>query len=432
MGFTNKPFTTILILALTLTGCASNNEQTKRTGIGSDSLSNNIYAKLEQTAYGWQFTQFSTNRNSNMINLKTLEPNWDTQDRECIAGLGMKGQVNYCGRLENADLFLSSSINTGNAVLSALAVPLTFGISATTVTKTVTFDYDEYTKAVKQAFDNMQDRNLLKIIDNTINNWEKERKILLSQHEQAVNSYGHTFKKSIFDASGLVDINAYDVDSMVSITPHNIEPKQSVHAASLAELNSVLSKVKEADLLKVKEQLTTANVTCYNYSEMDRKYDLNVSCPKNAKIDTENQKIGGQALFTIRGIHKNRLLPKNYTLENNDIVLTMEFGYINIENRTNDFISLEQVSFYYLNEISSIKNLSIELPPQSKMKTGTELNINRDFNIDWTKLKHESINKKIANSKAMTFGFALKYKRSGVSHSDRAFSTKTYKLIELL
>ncbi|EJG0712999.1 hypothetical protein QQA20_17615 [Vibrio parahaemolyticus] len=63
-----------------------------------------------------------------------------------------------------------------------MAVPLTFGLSATTVTKTVTFDYDEYTKAVKQAFDNMQDRNLLKIIDNTINDWDKEREILLSQH----------------------------------------------------------------------------------------------------------------------------------------------------------------------------------------------------------------------------------------------------------
>lgn len=110
----------------------------------------------------------------------------------------------------------------------------------------------------------------------------------------------------------------------------------------------------------------------------------------------------------------------------------MEFGYINIENRTNDFISIVQVFFYYLDEISSIENLSIELPPQSKMKTGTELNINRNFNIDWSKLKHESINKIIANSKTMTFGFALKYKRSGFSHSDRAFSTKTYKLSELL
>lgn len=42
---------------------------------------------------------------------------------------------------------------------------------------------------------------------------------------------------------------------------------------------------------------------------MERNHDLNVSCPKSAKIDAENKKIGGQALFTIRGIHKNRLFP---------------------------------------------------------------------------------------------------------------------------
>ncbi|WP_194793571.1 hypothetical protein, partial [Vibrio parahaemolyticus] len=62
-----------------------------------------------------------------------------------------------------------------------------------------------------------------------------------SQHEHAVKSYGHTFKKSIFDASGLADINKYDVDTMVSISPNHLEPKQSVHAASLSELKSLLS-----------------------------------------------------------------------------------------------------------------------------------------------------------------------------------------------
>ncbi len=42
---------------------------------------------------------------------------------------------------------------------------------------------------------------------------------------------------------------------------------------------------------------------------MERNHDLNVSCPKSAKIDAEKKRIGGQALFTIRGIHKNRLFP---------------------------------------------------------------------------------------------------------------------------
>ncbi|WP_277208372.1 hypothetical protein [Vibrio misgurnus] len=432
MGFTNKPLTAITLLALILSGCASNSEQTKYTEYSNSLLSNNIYAKLEHTASGWQFTQFSTNHTSNMINLKTREPNWDTKDRQCIAGLGMASRSDYCGKIENPDLFLSSSINTGNAVLSALVVPLTFGISATTVTKTVTFDYDEYTKAVRQALDNMQDRDLLQNIDSTINDWEKERQNLLSLHKNAVNNYGQTFKKSMFDTSGLVDIHAYDVNTMVSISTHSLEPKESINAASLVELKSRLSKVKEADLAEAKEKFTTANVVCYNYSELEKKYDLKVSCSKSAKIDTINKRLDGEALFTIRGIHKNRLLPKRYSLENNDIVLTMERGSINIENRTNDFITLEQVSFYYLDDISSIKNLSIELPPQSKTKTGSELSINRDFNIDWSKLKYKSLTKNIANSKTMNFGFAVKYKRSGVSHDDRAFSTKTYKLSELM
>jgi|GEM_PF-6932742 len=432
MDFTKKKLTTIALLSLVLAGCTSNSEQTKRAGNSKSLLSNYLYAKLENTDSGWQFTQFSTTSDSNMINLKTRTPNWNTRERQCLAGLGVKSRSDYCGKIENSEQFLSGSVNKVNAVLSVLIAPITFGISATTVTKTVSFDLDEYTDAVNQAFVNIRERELLEHIDSAITSWEKERQSLLSEHKQAINDYSHTFKKSIKDTSGLVDVNAYNVNSMVSISARSLEPKQEVNASTLADFYSQLSKTKETNLAQAKETFSTASVDCFNYSELDKMYDLKVYCPTITKINNINKKLDGEALFTIRGLNKKRLLPKYYSLKNNDIVLTMDHGTIYIENKTNDFITLEQVSFYYLNDISSRENLSIELPPQSKMKARSALNINRDFNVDWSKLKYKGITKKFANSKAMNFGFAVKYKRSGVSHDDRAFSQKTYKLSELL
>lgn len=440
MNFTKRIVTPLSLLALTLTGCASNDAQTSLTASGKttvdngiyDTIEHDIYATLKHTSTGWRFIDFTTDGSAHMVNLKTGNPNWDRSDRQCIVGLGTESRSDHCDKVENPELFLTSSVNTGNAVMSVLVAPITFGLSATTVTKTVTFDRNEYAQALMEAWGNEQDKNLMQSIDDSLTDWKKERLALSTAYESFVNEHRSTLKKSITDESGLVDVSAFDLDSMVSISTHKLEQKSRFSGASLAELQRRISKEKTLDLANTRKRFTTVNVECNYRHILGSEYVTDVSCPTSAVVDTKNKILKGDVAFTILSINKERVLPKNYSLKNKDIVLTLDGDKINIENSTNDYITIEQVSLYYLDDIALSPSLSIELPPQSRTTYRSALSVRGTFDIRWENLHYRNMTKQIAENKTMNFGFAVKYKRSGVSHDSRAFSTKRYKLSQLL
>lgn len=442
MNFKKKLVTPLSLLALMLTGCASNDAQTPivtngqaETPIVSDgqaAISNHFYATLKHTDSGWRFVDFDTNGGGNMVNLKTGNPNWATSDRQCIVGLGTDRRSDHCDKVEKPDLFLTSSVNTGNAVMSVLVAPITFGLSATSVTKTVAFDRDKYHEALMEAWAHEKDTNLMLSIDDSLTDWKKERSALLTAYESFVNEHRSTLKKSITDESGLVDVSVFDLDSMVSISTHKLKQMTNVTGASLTELQRRIAKEKVLDLANTRKRFSTVNVECNYKHSLGGEYVTDVSCPTSAVVDTENKKLKGDVAFTILSVNKERVLPRHFLLKNKDIVLTLDGDKINIENTTNDYITIEQVSLYYLDDIALSPSLSIELPPQSRTTYRSALSVRGTFDVHWENLHYRNMTKQIAESETMNFGFAVKYKRSGVSHDDRAFSTKRYKLSQLL
>ena len=432
MGIEKQTLTAMVLLPLVLAGCTSSNiEPTKHTE-DRVKLNNPLYAKLEKTDSGWKFNQFSMTPNTSMVNLKTGQPEWKTKSRQCIAGLLVERRSNYCGKVENQNHFLFSSMNKGNAFLSVLVAPFTLGLSLTEVTKTVTFDKGAYTDAMNQAFADLPDKELLQNIDTTLSSWNSGRQGLLATYQHEISEFGPSFKKTLKDSSGLVDVASYNLDTMVRIVGARLPNKPKVSAVTLTEFNSALKKAKQTNLAKAKERFSTASVVCAYDKKLSTRYNLKVSCPSSVKIDTAKKKLDGEALFTILSVRKDELLPKHFTLKNKDIMLTMNSGIINIENKTDDYITVKNVAFYYQDEISSRENLSIELPPRAMTNANSALNIERNFNIKWSKLRNNSITKKLANTKTMSYGFAVKYKRSGINHDDEAYSKKKYKLKELL
>ena len=350
-------------------GCASNDAQ-KSNQHQKSQLNNAIYTKLIKTSSGWEFSDFSDTHIINGVNLETGLPQWETSERRCISGLGVKGRVDYCDKVVNEDLFVTSSIDTGNAVLSAIMIPFSFGISATTVYQDVTFDQEAFNAAYKEAYSKI-DKKQLEDIDQSITSWKGKRLELSQLYKRALDNWESSFKVSFQDVSGISQgiVDDHDPNKWIYLSENMDTPKVPVVGKRLSEFASELNKLKQYKLNQDIDRYSQAKVICTGYQNLTRDYNFNVKCPSKAKVDIKNQRVDGSAYFEITGKNKERVYPTFYSMNNEDIVISMSSGKVYLENKTSEYVTIEEISFYYKDQIASRTNLAITLPPESRTDT---------------------------------------------------------------
>lgn len=425
----------LAICAFGLAGCTTNtakNVQIETT----QKLEHHLYGKLEKGAQGYSFTMFSENYNRNepWVRLGDFQPMWSTKKEWCTIGIEFNQLSKPC-RSENPTLFREKGTDftlkrtAGYAVLSVLS----FGLLATMPPGSVEFDQDKYFQAVNQANRKLHKRfeglgvshtsyhDLLHEYDSAMSNFEATHKIKSSDYKAKVPKP----IISLSDKSGLFNGTEETFQKFVAVNRNRISGIDSVikkQAVTLDNLVLIAEERNKQALSELSKKTSNLLVSCRNNALREVKYTL--KCPQTV-LSSENS-FNIQAV--VHSIDYKKVIPTEFTAEDNTLELNMKSGSINVINKTDSFVSIDSLSFYHNGKIASQYKLGSELPPESEKDI---IRIN-SLPVDWEHISFTDVTKGSANSKKIEYGFAVKYKIVDTNREKTLLKKSTYKLLDLI
>jgi hypothetical protein len=144
----------LALVVLATSGCMSQGEIKPIDTKNSQIIKKDIYAKLEKTNSGYQFTSFRFTEEPGegpWVSLYTGEPTWDTSTEKCLKGLA-RDELKC--NTANANLFrFDSTMSAEQAASWGVMSALTLGLWATMPPGQVVFDRKLYEKAYDSAYE---------------------------------------------------------------------------------------------------------------------------------------------------------------------------------------------------------------------------------------------------------------------------------------
>ena len=124
-----KKTVVLAIATLTLSGCASK-DSIKQSTLQSELKESygSIYAKLEQTPNGYEFTSYTLGYvpdEGPWVSIRNDKPLWDTRTERCLTGLAKKEE--QCSSADEKLFRVDAGMDAGQAGGWAFLTTLTFG-----------------------------------------------------------------------------------------------------------------------------------------------------------------------------------------------------------------------------------------------------------------------------------------------------------------
>jgi hypothetical protein len=133
-------------------------------------------------------------------------------------------------------------------------------------------------------------------------------------------------------------------------------------------------------------------------------------------------------LVNIDSYKAKKLLPKTFLISDNSVEFVFRNEGFEVTNKTNEYININELSFFYRENIASLNNIDITLPPQSK----SVLPHLSEFNVKWLKLNLGNINKELAVNTNLDFGMAASYSLVDQNIRKTLFTKDSYQVIDLI
>ena len=121
------------------------------------------------------------------------------------------------------------------------------------------------------------------------------------------------------------------------------------------------------------------------------------------------------------------VLPQKFDSRNDDISIVLNGNTIKVTNHTNNFITLEATSLYHKSQILTNRDLNREIPPNAVITLSI-----RDFNLSQLDNDYPYMTAEKARKENINFGFALKYRKTGIASLESLYQTRNYNLFDLI
>jgi hypothetical protein len=392
-------------------------------------INTRLYGILSSNEQGFTFSKFKTSTptlssKEAWINLKTGRPLWETDTKKCSKGLKNSENKNFpeCSILVNPALFMESSINEKDIALRVAAALFTLGTSLTGATLDVTLNEKTFYLAYNQAISSLNHDILTKIDDLRVSTYST----LNTTQEKYQAAYQiPVIEYQIKDSSGFYQ-HDFDFNQRINLLPNQLSGIDTQTADSLENMYKKLSK-QNAKLRKLwLDQTSYVSVTCDSSSV--NHFKVKILCPE--KFHLSDVGLVGKVLVDIRTFSINDIAP-NIKISDHKLKLDFDGTYIGLSNLTDEFLTIDSVSFYYGNKIAIKNSLNIELSPQGQLTKENKLSIH-SFPINRSKLAFSDLT--IAKAKKLNpvYGFAIKYRTISDDKIKTLFQKRPYPLLDLI
>lgn len=321
----------------------------------------------------------------------------------------------------------------------------------------------EYIKALKSIFSNdikISSHNKLileykntqknhaievrKLYDELRVDLPKKEKLLLNNAKIINNTPWFVEKDNLIkEISLLVGFSYFDVELEVDGT-------------SLKDLNKNIRRKSRKILNENKKKGSRLNLYCpSDYIFNNKKFIIENNCDSITKEGDVINLTLADGKFDKKALQE--VLPSSISVEDDNIAFSFNKKEFLLTNKTNDFIHIDNFSFYYNGNISSLTNLKVTIPPKStnQLFTLRHLNLKKE-SIDFSnalkskgyrKISKYDIFRSIGNSKynvnlnyswkeldniKVNYGLALNYKLLNSNKTISLFENKKYQLIHLI
>ena len=395
----------------------------------SAELTTDVYAKLTKSANGYEFRDFSLNQVQQplWVNLRTGALSWNASEvRECQIGLLIKDTSrNHCDNVEGESGFYESSLDHGGNAGRVVAAFFTLGLTLTGVSYEVEFDEDAFREAYDAAF-NKLDINGLNQAILTINKAKANLEREAYNYQKAVANANSFPQLTIIDRSGLYDKSIHP-SKLVRYKANRFEPSAPYRKDSIDQFIEA-ANAYEAEVNKgIGEMFSVAIVECQ--SRVNTGFNLINSCPKTLPV--REGKVAGDLKFTVQSKRVDRVMPKYFASEDDQISIDFDGHSIGFSNLTNKFVTIESIAFYHDGKIAQRDRMNLEFAPNASTIRSTRIRIS-DFPVDWGRLSFNWLTKEKAAKTSISYGFAVKYRVSDGSTVKTLYSKKDYRLLDLI
>ncbi|HQL00314.1 MAG TPA: tetratricopeptide repeat protein [Smithellaceae bacterium] len=386
-----------------------------------------LYARLQKSDNGYAFVRFrmghQPSKNEPWVNLMNAKPIWDTNKISC--GKGLAGGVPNCSDIAVAEeMFQELDIDGRNLVARTVGAVFTLGTSLTGVEFKRTFKEELYKDAYEEA--------LSKIDKEVLINIANEMDSLKSKYDDLTHIYNYAVANPkidviVKDHSGLYN-DSLNFTKMVHIKKNEVSQLLQLEADSADDMLSMLIKSSQELKNRWQSKMAEAQVICIaDNSENQFNYRLN--CPEKYYIKTGE--LQGSIFVDIDSRNFRNIMPNTITAQDKVLKLSFDGNKIGLSNKSEYFITIQSVAFYYNNKIGHRSNLAVELPPFSELLPHQKLKI-QDFPIDSDGMSFNDVTKAKAKKVNVTYGFAIKYKIVNTNQEKTLYSTKKYLLYDLV
>jgi len=434
--FFKNLFLLILICALIITVFGACTSTSERDINSVDSVFESpacmgfeLFAKLRKHGSKYIFEQYSTQYSSNepWVKLNDRLPMWFIgTEYKCLNDTKENWPVQCCKTM-NEELFRfftpKSMFDIG---IVHVANP--FG--------NVQFDNNKFITAYNDAYKN----SALNVCEDIRRISEKTTKIsnrynnILSKYNEMFNIAKKRVKINYYNKSGCwFDKKELKNKIQVNISKNNLPYKRPVFPElTRSKLDELIESIdnyydtrysNSAFFKKLQETCSFLNVQCEFQKSMNIDYSLEY--PSEVYVNNTNFAVPIEVIVNTINIRNMR--PSNIRIRDDNLELLLSEGIIYLTNLSNRYLSLDNVAFYYNNEISSIQN-SLDLPPHA---TKIEILFSK-FRLKSEAISFENIDETKARKININYGFALKYRIVDLNKEITLYKTKKYNLFNLI
>lgn len=420
----------ILVLSIVLSACSSTPKlpvpKVSNALPGGIPYSLAVYARLEKTASGYRFGQFSTNFKASepWVRLNDGSPMWSTEPEErCQIGM-VSADTTTPGfrRCRSIDESLFRGFEVDAARTVAWAV-LSLGVGATQPSGIVRFDEPSFQRALREAGGIDPYKEQVEWLDGLAAATEALFELRSIAYSLSVEGAEKTVQ--IDNQSGL-NLDSLAVQQFVRLHPHPLpSPKSNLVTGNLDELLSQYKDFSNTRSRAWETAVSEVRVSCEAPPIVDR-WHVALTCP--GSVPVTNDRIVVPVKVTIRSRDYLEVLPADLGAGDETLSIAVQNGRVKAANASNYFLSLDSISFYYNGKIASRSKLAIDISPQAI----ADIIKFDSLPIDWTAIRFTDLTARKARSTSVEYGFAVKYRIVDTSREKTIFQTKEYRLIELI
>lgn len=420
---------TIISIVFFLHGCTSAvvEPSVKKVNDNIYHGKHDLFAKLVKINGKYVFKNLTSEYKSKSepwVRLNDLKPMFVTEtEKDCYLGIGLatlgaKKDVEMCGS-NDQKLFRVESGDSSQKIANGIMLIVTVGTTGTGRLTNIKFDRNQYEKAVSDALDNtiIDRKELIREHDDLWGEWEYTKRMYAEYKKNNINPY-----IKVKDKSGLYNKKEVDFSNFVAIqdreltTPDNIFLLDNITSNTLVNVKKIKEELKG---IWGKEQKSYL-VTCK--SGVKDGFNFKINCP----IEIEKNKAKFLVDVTVLSKNIKRLIPNDFVGRDKNLEVQIFNGHIIVRNLTSTFLTLDSLSIYYIDKISTKTLLNLELPPQSEK----DISIS-DFTYRLPNMSRTHYTSNDARKEIIKYGFAAKYTSSNKSIEKTLHKTKEYTGTEL-